>query len=465
MNTSPGQQGRERAGLFADLYEITMLSAYGARGMRESATFSLFVRELPVSRNFLVACGLDDLLDELQAFRFRADDIAYLRSLNMFPESLFDGLPDFRFAGDVFAVAEGTPMFPGEPILEVTAPIGQAQVVETLVVNQIGLQTVLASKAARVVAAAAGRPVVDFGARRAQGFDSALKGARAFAVAGVSGTSLLAAGARYQIPVVGTMAHSFVQAFDSELEAFAAFAEVFPSTVLLVDTYDTLEGVRNAIQLARRIGDNCRLTGIRLDSGDLDALSRAARAMLDEAGLGRLKIVASGGLNEARISALVNAGAPIDMFGVGTEMSVAADAPSLDIAYKLTEFAGTGRMKLSAHKATTPGRKQIYRQTAGGFAARDVVARRDESCEGTRLLEPVMRGGVRLKERADLMTSPRGQRRDDRGAADAAARPRQGGKALSRRRVRSAAGGRVRPRRPPEPRCEQTPRLGCSGRI
>ena len=200
------------------------------------------------------------------------------------------------------------------------------------------------------------------------------------------------------------MAHSFVQAFDSELEAFAAFAEVFPSTVLLVDTYDTLEGVRNAIQLARRIGENCLLTGIRLDSGDLDALSRAARAMLDEAGLGRLKIVASGGLNEARISALVNAGAPIDMFGVGTEMSVAAGAPSLDIAYKLTEFAGTGRMKLSARKATTPGRKQIYRQTAGGFAARDVVARRDESCEGTRLLEPVMRGGVRLKERADLMT-------------------------------------------------------------
>ena len=275
MNASTGQQGRECAGLFADLYEITMLSAYGARGMRESATFSLFVRELPASRNFLVACGLDDLLDELQAFRFRADDIAYLRSLNMFPESLFDSLPDFRFAGDVFAVAEGTPMFPGEPILEVTAPIGQAQVVETLVVNQISLQTVLASKAARVVAAAAGRPVVDFGARRAQGFDAALKGARAFAVAGVSGTSLLAAGARYRIPVVGTMAHSFVQAFDSELEAFTAFAEVFPSTVLLVDTYDTLEGVRNAIQLARRIGDNCRLTGIRL----IQAISTPCRAL------------------------------------------------------------------------------------------------------------------------------------------------------------------------------------------
>ena len=241
-------------GLFADLYELTMLSAYGARGMNETATFSLFVRELPASRNFLLACGLDDLLDELQGFRFSANDIAYLRSLNMFPESLFDDLPDFRFAGDVFAVAEGTPIFANEPLLEVTAPIGQAQVVETLIVNQICLQSVLASKAARVVAAAAGRPVVDFGARRAQGLDAALKGARAFAIAGVAGTSLLAAGARYHIPVVGTMAHSFVQAFDDELEAFAAFAEVYPSTVLLVDTYDTLQGVRHAIELARRLG-------------------------------------------------------------------------------------------------------------------------------------------------------------------------------------------------------------------
>ena len=193
-----------------------------------------------------------------------------------------------------FAVAEGTPIFPNEPILEIVAPIGQAQVLETLVLNQIGLQTILASKAARIVAAAAGRPVVDFGARRAQGIDAALKGARAFAIAGVSGTSLLAAGARYQIPVTGTMAHSFVQTFDSELDAFAAFAKLYPRTVLLVDTYDTLQGVRNTIELARRIGDDCRLTGIRLDSGDLDALSRAARAMLDEAGLRQLKIAASG---------------------------------------------------------------------------------------------------------------------------------------------------------------------------
>src|SRR5208337_2622941 len=350
MSNSTNRQERDAGGLFADLYELTMLSAYDAGDMGEAATFSLFVRELPDCRNFLLACGLDDLLDELESFPFQSDDVAYLRSLGMFPESLFDELLSFRFTGDVFALAEETPFFPDEPILEITAPIGQAQAVETLVVNQISLQTILASKAARVVAAAAGRPVVDFGARRAQGLDAAIKGARAFAIAGVSATSLLAAGARYNIPVTGTMAHSFVQAFDDELEAFAAFAEIYPSTVLLVDTYDTLEGVRRAIKLARRLGDDCRLTGVRLDSGDLDALSRAARGMLNEAGLGRLKIVASGGLNEARVEALVKAGAPIDVFGVGTEMSVSSDAPTLDIAYKLPEYAGRGRMKLSVRK-------------------------------------------------------------------------------------------------------------------
>ena len=402
MNETRGERLRECASLFADLYELTMLGAYGARGMDATATFSLFVRELPAGRNFLLACGLDDLLGELESFRFSANEIAYLRSLNMLPESLFAALADFRFAGGVFAAPEGAPVFTGEPILEVTAPIGQAQAVETLVVNQISLQTVLASKAARVVEAAAGRPVVDFGARRAQGLDAAIKGARAFAIAGVSATSLLAAGARYNIPVTGTMAHSFVQAFDHELEAFAAFAEIYPSTVLLVDTYDTLEGVRRAVELARRLGDDCRLTGVRLDSGDLDALSRAARGMLDDAGLRQLKIVASGGLNETRVEALVKAGAPIDVFGVGTEMSVSADAPALDIAYKLTEYAGRGRMKLSAGKGTMPGRKQVFRRTADGVAVGDVVAGRDETLVGTPLLEPAMLGGRRVKASAPL---------------------------------------------------------------
>jgi nicotinate phosphoribosyltransferase len=391
-----GESSGAASALFADLYELKMFAAYRAAGLEEAAVFSLYVRELPRNRNFLLACGLEDFLDELETLRFEPRDIDYLRSLNVIPDEALLALADFRFQGDVYAAPEGTPLFPGEPILEIVAPAAEAQLLETLALNQIGLQTLLASKAARVVAAAAGRPVVDFGARRAQGLDAAVKGARAFAVAGVAATSLLAAGARYGLPVAGTMAHSFVQAFDSESEAFAAFASLYPSTVLLVDTYDTLQGVRHAIDLAGRLGDDCRLTGVRLDSGDLAALSRDARALLDAAGLQRLKIVASGGLDESRIAALVRSGAPIDMFGVGTDMSVSADAPALDIAYKLTEYAGRGRMKLSPRKATTPGRKQVFRREADGIAVGDTIARFDEALAGTPLLAPAMIAGRRV---------------------------------------------------------------------
>ncbi len=382
--------------LFVDLYELTMLRAYAALGMREEAVFSLFVRRLPEGRNFLIACGLDELLAEIEQFRFTSDDISYLRSLELFPDDLLEELKHLRFSGEVFALAEGTPFFANEPIVEVRAPIGEAQLLETLIINRIGLQSLLASKAQRVVAAASGREVLDFGARRAQGYDAALRGARAFAIAGVGATSLVAAGARYNIPVAGTMAHSFVQAFESESEAFAAFAKIYPRTILLVDTYDTLRGVANAIELARRLGPDCHLTGVRLDSGDLDSLSRAARAMLDEAGFPQLRIVASGDLDEAKIDAMVKSGAPIDMFGVGTEMSVSADAPALDIAYKLTEYAGAGRMKLAPHKIALPGRKQVFRRERDGLAAGDVIARCDEICEGAPLIAPVMRNGERL---------------------------------------------------------------------
>ncbi len=391
-----GFGGAEGGGLFTDLYELTMLRAYGDCGMDDDAVFSLFVRHMPEDRNLLIACGLDDVLAEIERFRFSPDDIDYLRSLGMFSVSFLNGLRQFRFTGDVFAMPEGTPFFPDEPVLEVAAPIGEGQILETVILNQIGLQTILASKAHRVVAAASGRQVVDFGARRAQGFDAALNGARAFAIAGVGGTSLLAAGERYGLPVSGTMAHSFVEAFASEAEAFAAMARVYPSTVLLVDTYDSLQGVEKVVALAKKLGPDCRLTGIRLDSGDLDELSRGARAMLDEAGLAQLKIVASGGLTEKRVEALVKAGAPIDIFGVGTEMSVSADAPCLDIAYKLTEYARVGRMKLSSLKSTMPGRKQVFRQESDGVAVRDVIARADEACDGTPLLQQVMRRGKRL---------------------------------------------------------------------
>ena len=389
---------QEGGGLFTDLYELTMMRAYAALGMAGEAVFSVYVRKLPQERNFLIACGLDELLDEIERFHFSADDIHYLRSLSLFPEDFLEDLRRFRFAGDIFAMPEGTPFFADEPLLEVRAPIGQAQVLETLVLNRIGLQSFLASKAHRVVTAAAGRRVMDFGARRAQGADAAIHGARAFAFAGVEGTSLLTAGARYGLPVAGTMAHSFVEAFSSEEVAFGAFAELYPRTVLLVDTYDTLQGVRNAIALTQKLDPDRRPMGLRLDSGDLLALSRATRAMLDAAGLGHLKIIATGGLNEMKIDALVQAGAPIDIFGVGTDMSVSADAPSLDISYKLTEYVGAGRMKLSAGKATLPGRKQVFRREEDGVASGDLISRFDESFPGTPLLTPVMRDGKRIAQ-------------------------------------------------------------------
>jgi nicotinate phosphoribosyltransferase len=374
--------------LFCDLYEMTMAEAYLAHGMTEPATFSLFVRKLPKSRNFLVACGVDALMERLAGLRFAKEDLEYLVSLRMFSPKLLEWLAAFRFTGSVDAVADGTPLFANEPILEVTAPIAQAQILETLIINQVHLQTMLASKAVRIAAAAEGRRVVDFGSRRAHGVEAALAGARAFYIAGIDATSNLLAGARYGIPVAGTMAHSFVQACGSEREAFRRFTQAFPETILLVDTYDTLDGVRRVIELARELGSDFKVKGVRLDSGDLRTLSFGARALLDEAGLSQVQIFASGGLDEDKIAALVGAGAPIDAFGVGTDMSVSGDAPALDIAYKLCVYAGEGRLKLSTGKRSLPGRKQVFRDPDG-----DVIARYEENLPGETLLQPVMRDG------------------------------------------------------------------------
>lgn len=396
MHTDPSPAAPSGTALFADLYEFRMARAYHALGMTDHATFSLSVRRLPPTRNVLLACGIDEAIDLVAGLRFDGAAIAALRALGEFPEPFLDWLAAFRFSGDIDAVAEGTPVFAEEPLLEITAPIAEGQLLETLVMNQVGLQTLLASKALRVVSAAAGRTVVDFGSRRAQGIDAALAGARAFHIAGVAGTSLVAAGARHGIPVVGTMAHSFVQACADETEAFRAYASLYPETILLVDTYDTLEGVRRVIALAQALGPDCRLRGIRLDSGDLASLASAARAALDAAGLQHLQIFASGGLDEHRIAALVRSGAPIDAFGVGTEMSVSADAPSLDLVYKLAAYAGTPRTKLSPGKRILPGRKQVFR------ADGDVIARAGERLEGTPLLRPVVRGGARVVAGATL---------------------------------------------------------------
>ena len=385
----------DRAALFTDLYELKMLEAYLREGMTEEAVFTVFVRRLPPSRSFFLACGLATVLDYLENLKFEDAELEYLASLGHFSRSLLDSLRAFRFQGEVRAVAEGTPVFANEPILEIRAPIAQAQIVETFVTNQIHLQTLLASKAIRVVLAAQGRSVVDFGARRMHGIDAAMKAARAFYIAGVESTSNVAAGQRYGLPVAGTMAHSYVQAHDDEREAFRAFAETYPDTTLLVDTYDTLEGVRHVIALARELGDAFKVAAVRLDSGDLGELARQSRKLLDAAGLEHIKIFASGGLDEHAVAKLV-AEAPIDAFGVGTSMGVSADKPDLDIVYKLAEYGGRGRLKLAADKPVLPGAKQVFRFEESAVAVRDVIARADERSAGRPLLECVMRDGRQL---------------------------------------------------------------------
>jgi nicotinate phosphoribosyltransferase len=385
------------SGLFSDLYEFTMLDAYHALGMAETAVFSLFVRRLPANRNFLIACGIDTLLDDIEALRIGDEDIAYLASLGKFRPKFLSWLKSFRFSGGIYAMPEGTPFFPNEPILEVHAPIAEAQLLETLVLNQVGFQTMIASKTTRLVAAAQGRDIVDFGGRRAHGIDAAVKGARAAFIAGAVSTSNVQAGSQYRIPVAGTVAHSFIEAFPTEMEAFRAFSHLFPQTTLLVDTYDTLAGVEAVIALARELGSAFKVQSIRLDSGDLLEFSIEARRMLDSAGLGKVRIFASGGLDEWKVDRLVRAGAPIDAFGVGTDMIVSSDAPAFDIAYKLCEYAGTGRMKLSTGKRNFPGRKQVFRHFVDAQATADTIARQSEILPGRPLLECAMSKGNRTR--------------------------------------------------------------------
>jgi len=384
------------APLLTDLYQLRMLQAYFEERLDATATFDLYVRHLPPRRNFLLACGLDDVLRFLERLRFSSEAISCLATLGQFSERFLDRLAELRFTGDVFAVPEGTAVFAGEPILEVVAPLPQAQLVETFITNQVHLQTVLASKAARIVCAAAGRDVVDFGLRRAHGSDAGMKSARAFFVAGVTATSNVLAAASYGIPAAGTMAHSYVQAHDDERAAFRSFVELYPDSVVLVDTYDTMSGVQKLIALSHELGPRFRVSGIRLDSGDLASLARAARAALDRNGLRAVKIFASGGLDEYSIADLMGEGAPIDGFGVGTRMGVSDDAPALEMVYKLVEYAGRGRTKLSPDKQVLPGRKQVVRQLRDGAAVGDVIGDCDESLDGRALLVPVMRDGRRI---------------------------------------------------------------------
>lgn len=388
----------DTAALYTDLYQLTMLQAYWREGMNEPAVFDLFVRRLR-NRNYLLACGLEQVLEFLEALSFSDEALDYLGEQDAFEEPFVDWLAEFEFTGDVYAVPEGTPVFPDEPLVEVVAPIGEAQLVETFLLNQITFQTTAASKASRIVRAAhkggTERIVADFGMRRMHGTDAAMKAARAFHVAGVDATSNVAAGQAYDLPITGTMAHSYVEAHDAEMEAFRAFSNLYPETILLVDTYDTLDGVRKVIDLMEETGEEVDVRGIRLDSGDLGDLAHHSRRLFDEAGLEDVMIFASGGLDEYEIAKLLDRGAPIDGFGVGTKMGTSADQPALDSAYKLCGYAGTPRMKLSAEKSNLPGRKQVVRQYEGDTAVRDVIATEEERPAGTPLLDRVMADGER----------------------------------------------------------------------
>lgn len=395
---------RADTALLTDLYQLTMAHAYLELGMHETAVFELFVRRLPAQRAFLVAAGLEHALQHIETLRFRSEDLEYLERLGSFPRSFLDHLAGVRFTGSVHAMPEGTVFFANQPILRITAPILEAQILESRLINILHFESLIASKAARCVLAAGGRRLIDFGMRRAHGAEAALYAARSAWIAGFDATATVEAGRRFGIPVSGTMAHSFVQAHASEEHALRGFLWARPEpTTLLIDTYDTERAAHKVVALARELaarGEPRRIAAVRIDSGDLAMLSHSVRAVLDAGGCGDIRIVASGGLDEYRIAELLANRAPIDAFGVGTSMNISADAPSLDVAYKLEEYAGTPRRKRSAGKATWPGCKQVLRtRDAAGRLAGDRVVLEGEAADAAAGAEPllseVMRGGHR----------------------------------------------------------------------
>lgn len=393
--------------LLTDLYQLNMMQAYLDHGEVGTATFELLVRGLPAERRFLVAAGLDPLLDYLETLRFSPEDLAWLASTGRFETNLLDYLAGFRFTGDVHAMPEGTIFFGHEPILRITAPLPQAQLIETRVINLLHYQSLIASKAARMVLVAPGRLLVDFGLRRAHGGEAGLMAARASYIAGLSGTATLLAERLYGIPTYGTMAHSFVEVHDDEAAAFETFAISRPENLtFLIDTYDSEAAARKLVALAPRLeARGIRISGVRLDSGDLVALSRSVRSILDQGGLRHVTIFASGGLDESQIAKIVASGAPITGFGVGTCLATSSDVPALDCAYKLQVYAGVARRKKSTGKATWPGVKQVFRRyDTDGRMAGDAVSLESDNQPGEPLLQQVMRGGQRVGPRETLAT-------------------------------------------------------------
>ena len=385
--------------LTTDLYELNMVQAYLDKGEDKEAVFEFFVRRLPPRRGFLLAAGLEDALDYLETLRFSAAEIDWLKSTGRFRDNLLDYLKNFRFTGDVHAIPEGSVCFPNEPLIRITAPLPQAQLVESRLINILHFQTLIASKAARMVLAAPGKILSDFGLRTAHGAEAGLYSARASYLAGFAGAANVLAGERYGVPIVGTMAHSFVQVHDDEMSAFENFARARPQgVILLIDTYDTEQGARKVVELAPRLAaDGIAIRGVRIDSGDLTAMARKVRGILDEGGLSEVIILVSGGINEDVLQTMMKEKAPIDGFGIGVNLAASVDVPALDCAYKLQEYAGKPKRKLSEGKATWPGRKQVWRAyDADGRMRGDILSLENDRQPGEALIVPVMRAGTRV---------------------------------------------------------------------
>lgn len=393
----------QRSALLTDLYQLTMLQAYVEHGMEQTAVFEFFVRKLPSNRGFLMAAGLAQVLEYLESLRFAPWELDWLARSGRFSKDFVEYLDRFRFTGDVHAMAEGTIFFPNEPLVQVIAPLPQAQFIETRLINLLHFQTVIASKAARLVLGASNAPLIDFGLRRAHGAEAGVLAARAAYLAGFAGTATALAGALFEIPVYGTMAHAFIQAHDDETDAFEHFAVSHPGNViLLIDTYDTEAAARKVVALAPRLTQRgIRVQGVRLDSGDLADHARKVRHILDQRGLKQVQIIASGNIDESMLQQLIASHAPINSFAIGTHLTVSPDAPYLDCAYKIQDYAGQPRRKRSEGKATWPGRKQIYRSyDSDGRIHHDVLTLVDDRQDGQPLLQPVMRAGKRMA--ADL---------------------------------------------------------------
>jgi len=419
----------ESSPLLTDLYQINMIQAYLDHGDTGTAVFELFVRTLPASRGFMMAAGLAQALDYLETLRFSPDDLAWLRGTGRFSRSLLDYLEGFRFTGDVHAMPEGSVFFANEPILRVTAPLPQAQFVESRLINILHFQSLVAGKAARCMLAAPGKLLVDFGMRRAHGAEAGLMAARASYIAGFAGTATVLAGEEFGIPLYGTMAHSFIEAFDDEAAAFESFARSRPdNVVLLLDTYDTEAAARKVVALAPRLkADGIAIRGVRLDSGDLVALAKSVRGILDAGGLKETTIFASGGLDESSLLAFAAAKAPIDGLGIGTSLTTSADAPSADFVYKLQDYAGVARRKRSERKATWPGRKQVWRRYDDkGRMAGDLLTLEDHGKAGEPLIRQVMKDGKRVAPAPSLDEIRRHAERELQSLPDNLARLKAG---------------------------------------